>query len=230
MMEAPKEYKHVETREITKWLLILLKANILVLLFALYSNYMEAQLLHSIEDESYLSEEQLEIDITTNNDTQGVVGIVQVVLFIVIGVLFLKWIYRTNNNLHARGILGLKFSPKESVSYYFYPIKNLYMPFRSMEEIWKATFTKENWEDGKTPFFLSIWWILWIGSNGFGYFLFKTSNRAETIGDFIATNSLTTISDLLDIPLNIIVIILITKLSQAHNSIVDSEWKGPEYS
>jgi hypothetical protein len=69
----------------------------------------------------------------------GIVGLAQFILAIITGITFLRWIYRSNNNLRALSGESMTFTPGWSVGWYFIPIANLWKPYQVMNEIWKVS-------------------------------------------------------------------------------------------
>jgi len=63
-------------------------------------------------------------------------GCVYFLLAIFLGVIFLRWIYRTNKNLHVLSSEHMTFSPGWSLGWYFIPVANLFKPYQAMKEIW----------------------------------------------------------------------------------------------
>src|SRR4051812_40932909 len=59
------------------------------------------------------------------NTMQELVGLGQLVIFIVTGITFLRWIHRANVNVRGFGAEGMTFTPGWSVGWYFVPIANL---------------------------------------------------------------------------------------------------------
>jgi len=86
----------------------------------------------------------------------------QLGVFVVTGVLILRWIYRARECLDALKAAGLRFSPGWSIGWYFVPVANLWKPFQAMNELWKASSAPQAWRDQPTPSLLRWWWGLWL--------------------------------------------------------------------
>lgn len=63
------------------------------------------------------------------------VALLQLLVIIATGVVFLMWIYRANLNVRGFGAADMKFTPGWSVGWYFIPIMNLVRPYQAMKEI-----------------------------------------------------------------------------------------------
>jgi Domain of unknown function (DUF4328) len=127
------------------------------------------------------------------------VVLVQFILYLVGGVAFLIWVFRSTQNAHAFGAEGLGAGPRLAVAWYFIPIANLWMPLTSMGETWKASVNPANWEVERAPATLGLWWFFWITGNIAGIAAARLGWEAapETAG---IAHMLTIASDLLTIP------------------------------
>jgi hypothetical protein len=104
------------------------------------------------------------------------------------------------------------FTPGWSVGWYFVPIANLWKPYQAMKEIWKASANPHSWPTQTTPPLLSTWWTLWIASNVLSNLAVRMWMRADTAGEVIASDVVTLISDLFDIPLCLVAIRLVREI------------------
>lgn len=142
-------------------------------------------------------------------------GLLQVGMAGVSGILLLRWIYCANANVRIMGATGLRFTPRGAILWYFIPLPNLWKPYQAMKEIWRASVDPENWRQVKVPKLLPLWWTLAIMS----LFLSNAALWAEMqVGGFtgkVITNIVMIVSDLVDIPLNFVAIVLITQINDA---------------
>lgn len=147
------------------------------------------------------------------NDTrQSIVGIIQLIIFIVSGILILKWIYRANYNARQLGATRMVFTPGWSIGWYFIPIANLWKPYQAMKEIWKASTNPLDWNTQSVSSMLHWWWFFWIVSGLFGNASFQLIMRAEEINGFIASNVVAQFSEVTRIPLSLIVIGIVNRV------------------
>jgi len=105
----------------------------------------------------------------------------QLGVFLVTGVLILRWIYRARECLDALSAVGMRFSPGWSIGWYFVPFANLWKPFRAMAEIWKASQTPQAWKDQPTPGLLRWWWGLWLLVSLLGQTVSRLAPHARTL-------------------------------------------------
>ncbi|QYJ90687.1 DUF4328 domain-containing protein [Shewanella halotolerans] len=188
-------FKFKDARLLTQWVRYLLYAQVFVALLAISSNYMEYQLLMDYQSGAYSSEEQAIADGDENDRRQlGVAGLYFVV-FIVSGIMILKWIYRANFNARQLGATDMNFTPGWSIGYFFIPIFCIWKPYQAMNEIWQASHDPENWSLSGFNSSISLWWLLWIVSNALGQVVYRLTDRAEELQDFINLNMLAQVSE-----------------------------------
>lgn len=82
--------------------------------------------------------------------------------FVLIVIAFCIWTYQAARNAKSLSTLPQKISPGWAVGWYFVPLANLWMPFKSVREIW----WRSAWPQvERAPPILNIWWILWVACN-----------------------------------------------------------------
>ncbi len=140
------------------------------------------------------------------------IGLLQLLITLITGIAFLKWIHRANRNARGLGAHDMTFTPGWSVGWYFVPIANLWKPYQAMKEIWQASANPTSRSSQNPPAFLSTWWTLWVVSNFLSKMSFRSSMRANTGSELIASEVITLISDLIDIPLCLVAIRLVREI------------------
>jgi hypothetical protein len=98
-------------------------------------------------------------------DRSGVVGIVVAAVYLGTIVIWLVWQHRGQANLHALSIRGLTFSPGWAVGWWLIPVANLWKPFQTVRELWKASSGDEAWWRIATWPVIGWWWACWIAFN-----------------------------------------------------------------
>ena len=206
-LNVPEGFK--DPTGLTKFLRVLLVLGVILSAIALWSGWLEYEMLADAKAGSYPSEAQ-----ANSNDTrQAVIGFVQFGVFIFTFIVFMVWIHRANHNARKLGTEGMKFSPGWAVGWFFIPIANLWKPYQAMKEIWKASkYSSPDWKNQQADPILGWWWALWIISNTLGRASFRMSMRAEEVHELIRASMTTLISDAISIPLNIIAIVLVGKI------------------
>ena len=143
----------------------------------------------------------------------GIVGLVQMVLGIVTGVTFLRWIYRSNKNLRMLSDEAMTFTPGWSVGWYFVPFANLYKPYQVMKEIWTVSHKSE----ASNHAIVGWWWITCLISNFLGRLAFKLVMRADDASGYAASAMRYIISDGLDVVLNVVALAMVTRIGTAYS-------------
>lgn len=150
-------------------------------------------------------------ELTLMDGIEGLVGLTQLVVWIVTGVAFLRWIHRANLNARGLGAQGMTFTPGWSVGWYFVPIANLWKPYQAMKEIWQASSNPRAWSTVTVPSLVSTWWTLWVLSNLLGQVSFRMSLKGgPELGQAAALAGLA--SDLIDLPLCLVAIRLVKSI------------------
>jgi hypothetical protein len=141
---------------------------------------------------------------------EALIAVLRLLVFILTGITFLRWIHRANYNSRSFGAQGMQFTPAWSVGWYFIPIANLWKPYRAMKEIWQASQNPESWSTQAIAPVVSNWWSLWLATNFLGQLSFRLTFRAETASTRISAAGADLLSDLADIGLCIVAIRLVT--------------------
>ena len=160
----------------------------------------------------------------SNDARQGLIGIAQVVLVIITAVFFLTWVYRISWNGHYFSNSTQRHSPGWAVAYFFIPIVNLWRPYQALWDAHQAFIDRT--ADSKGNFIFQLWWFAWLVSCFLGRALFKTSMKAEELGELIQSSLLTVGTDSFNIFLDVmalLLVMLVTKACCTHNERYISE-------
>jgi hypothetical protein len=189
---------------------LLFGAYMVMAVVAFWSGSLELALLTDIADGRSITEAQA----AENDARQGLVGLLQLSVYITLVVLFLIWINRANKNARALGTDGMTFTPSACMWWWFVPIFWLWKPYQAVKEIYRASTTdwKGDWRRSKVPALVGWWWFFWVVSNITGWAGFRTS-LSEDLDQLIASSSMILTSDVLDIPLTILVILVVRRIS-----------------
>jgi hypothetical protein len=194
---------------LSRFLVQLLKINVAILVLAvagdIYGWFEYSHLAPGVDP----SEDLLASDIVNL-----IVVVFQMPFAIFVGITFLRWIYRANANLRALSSQPMTFTPGWSVGWYFIPIMNLFKPYQSMKEIWNVAH-RTSAHDNLDPI-LAWWWFLWIVSNFIGRIAFKLALKAEDAASYTNSALADAFSDGIHIPLNIVAMILIVRITSAY--------------
>lgn len=97
--------------------------------------------------------------------------LLQLPVYILGIVFFLKWQHRAYKNLAVLSHSTLDTTPGWAVGYWFIPIVNLFKPYLTIREIWRKSDPDIDSRDvfspapPETPAALIFWWAFWIISN-----------------------------------------------------------------
>ncbi|MDD5149340.1 MAG: DUF4328 domain-containing protein [Flavobacterium sp.] len=181
---------------------------------SLISSYFQYDLLQTAANGGKISAE----DITSNDNREQAIGIIQIIVFAVSAITFIQWFRRAYFNLHLR-VNHLSHSEGWAAGCWFVPIINLFRPYQIMKELFQEThlflkrndiFTNEHFSTSS----LSLWWTFWIIDRFFGQFVFKYSMKAETIDELTTSTIAEMVSNGIGIVLAIITVNIITEYSK----------------
>ncbi len=205
----------IDSEALTKWVRWFLYIQILMAIISLISGNMEYQLLSDYENGVYTLQEQAVADGEVNDTRQGIIGIVYLAVFIISGIIILKWIYRANYNARQLGAKDMKFTPGWSVGWYFIPIFWLWKPYQAMKEIWKANNNPSDWGNAEVSAVLPWWWFFWLVNGVLGQAVMRMSLRAKEIPELKSVNIVYQASDMASIILALITLALVNGIYQA---------------
>ena len=217
-MSTIRSYPFRDAAALVKWARWSIYAQLAVGLLAVVSGYLEYGVLSGIRDGDFASQ-QAAIDAAEASDVrQALIGLLQIVVAIVSGILILRWIHRANWNARALGARGLDFTPGWAVGWYFVPFMNLWKPYAAMKEIWKASARPERWQTLPVPGLLGLWWFFWIVSSLLGNASFRLMLRAKEIDALIQANIVTVLSDLVTVPLCLVFLVLMDRIHRMQSA------------
>lgn len=179
------------------------------------SGYLEVEILKNAQQGKFVSEEKA----NANDIRQIIIGLIQTGLYIASVVVFLNWFRRAYGNLHRLGITYLKHKESMAVWAWFIPIIVLFRPVQIMNEIWTETQEKikkfdSNYEIKSGGLIIGLWWTLFIISNFIGRYALKTAFKDDTIEQLIEGSQAILISDVMQIPEALLVILIVSQLSK----------------
>jgi hypothetical protein len=205
--------------------LFVLFAVILVLtVVALLSGWAELSMLgRMVEDPASVSP----ADADASDLRQGLIGLLQVLLYLGTGVAFLVWFRRAYRNLPTLGAESLRFSSGWAVGAWFVPFLNLVRPKQITDDIWRASDPAlparpgAVWKQQRVPALLHWWWALFILSGLLGWAAFRSGLGATTPQELQTASAVTLTGDFLYLPLTILasqVVAQVTRRQEARAS------------
>jgi hypothetical protein len=203
-----------DSATLTRWLVILLWANIVLSVVAGISGVFEVKLLTDIQAGVTLAPGQAE----ANDLRQQIIAALHMIQLIALIVVFCVWIYRANYNARQLGAADMKFTPGWAIGWYFIPIMNLWKPYQAMKEIWKASANPAHWQDEPRGSILPPWWTFFLISNFLGNASLRLSLRANTLPELITASSISIANDVVDIIASLIALTLVRQIYQMQTS------------
>jgi hypothetical protein len=198
-----------------------------LILVGLLTGYNELQLLKNAQIGEFVSDEEA----NQSDLLQGIIGLIQSGLYIASVVVFLNWFRRAYGNLHRAGITYIKHKETMAVWTWFIPIIWFYRPVQIMNEIWKETQVKIKQFDPtyvmkNGELIIGLWWAFFIISNFIGRYVLKTAFKQDTIEQLIESSQVTLISDIMQIPEGLLVILIVYRLSKMETKLANEVKKS----
>ncbi len=121
-------------------------------------------ILYNFGAHSKLENGASELEILRIGRMREFLAILQLVTWIVTGIVFLRWKYIANANSHKFRAFGMSFKPSWAVGCYFMPFANLVLPYRAMVELYQVSQNPIGWHNQKVTPLTGSWWGLLIAS------------------------------------------------------------------
>jgi len=206
---AGRDYR--DPAGLTQTLKVLLIISLLIDFIASASGVMEISLLRSLQNGSFIGDFNAAAE--SNDTRQQAIAVIQFLLFVGTGIVFLTWIFRANRNARALGAEGMRFTPGWSVGWYFVPIMSLWRPFQVMREIWQASAQPGNWQGVQTPPLLGWWWAMYLISQILAQIAYRMSENIESMDDAMLTSIVTLSANLTAMVLDVLAFQLVAKIA-----------------
>jgi hypothetical protein len=202
----------MEFRTRSNWTVRLLYLQIAITVIVIISGMMEYGVMRDIQDGNYETQAELTQAVEATDSRQGIVGILQVLIYICSGIWILRWIYVAGANARDLASHPMQFSPGWAVGWYFIPIAFLWKPYQAMKEIWRVSANPRDPNIVPDSPLLSSWWFFFIVATLTGNAAFRMAMLAEGIDELLATNVVTQISDFALIALAILLIAIVRRI------------------
>jgi len=199
---------------LTRWTKGLIAAQLVAAGVGIFVGLQEHQMLTLVARGTLYTESEVTQASQSNDLRLLIVGSAQILIYIVGAIFFLKWIYHSDQNVHYFGANDLQFRPGWCVGWYFIPIANLWKPYQAMKEIWRASKNPDEWQSQSASGTLSGWWALWILSIFIGNAATRLNLQAQELDDYFLANRVMILSDIIEIALCALVIMLINEIAR----------------
>jgi hypothetical protein len=141
---------------------------------------------------------------------------IALVLNVVTIVGWLVWQHRGQRNLSRLGVRQLRFTPAWAVGWWFVPIANLWKPFQSVRELWRASRAGVDDATGageRTWPVIGWWWGVWLVSN-ITLRLSVSMDRQATLDDYIGSDNVDLVQEALSIVAAILAIAVVRSITR----------------
>jgi hypothetical protein len=162
----------------------LLGAQIAVIAAEMVTRFVQADQLRAFQATGLQTQQQLDRADAWVSGTAGIGGLA----FVATVIVWCIWQHHTQANAVVLSGGGLRFTPGWAVGWWFIPIANLWKPFQSVRELWKASHGG-GWQTIATWSLLGWWWATWLlgslnvqlGSNARFGILFGSSVDVQNV-------------------------------------------------
>jgi hypothetical protein len=168
-----------------------------------------------------LGRELNEAEGLVNEVRQALVGLAYLVVFLITGVTFLRWIHRANLNARGFGAEDMRFTPGWAVSHYFIPIVCLFRPYQVMKEIWQVSQNPRDWQSQAGSPLLVSWWALWLLWGFVSQASYRLWTSAETIPQYQTSSLLSMLSSVIGVALCIVAVKLVMGIARNQQALVE---------
>src|SRR5262245_4681290 len=162
----------------------LLGTQIALIVAEIIARFVQADQLRTFQSTGLVTQQQLDRADGWVSGTAGLGGLV----FVATVVVWCVWQHHAQANAVVLSGGGLRFTPGWAVGWWFIPIANLWKPFQTVRELWKASHGG-GWRTVATWSLLGWWWATWLigslniqlGSNTRIGILFGSSSSIEQV-------------------------------------------------
>jgi hypothetical protein len=209
-------HSYTDASLITSVLLFLLIGTMLVDGLGVFVGVWEAVVLQKIRTGAYETNEILMEAVNSNAMRVRLVGIIQLLVTIVSGIIFLCWTYRVCKNAHSLNMAQQTSTPGWAVGWYFIPIANLWKPCTALREAWLASCHPDlQRENGAS--LISFWWSIHILCVALGQISMQMARRLgedAAITQFITLNEIQIAGDVMRLLLNGLTCVIILRFAR----------------
>jgi hypothetical protein len=160
LADGQRQYR--DPQRLTQWLGLLVIACIIVWLLLGLNAVTQMYVISVISQGGLPSTTVMMIASEANALRRSVVDVVCTVVVFSTVISWLVWIHRTCANTHALGAHGLRFTPGWAVIWHGVPIAQMWMPYRVVSEVWRASKNPARWQQEIAHRKLLWWWLIWL--------------------------------------------------------------------
>jgi hypothetical protein len=132
------------------------------------------------------------------------------------------WILRAHRNLPGLGAKDLDVSPGWALGWFFVPFANLWMPYRAMRTLWRASHDAARWQLQAVPWWVTLWWVAWLARQVLGTSMAMRGPSASAIQAQLQWTELNITVQTVGLLLNGLAAMLVLRISRAQSARVRS--------
>ena len=208
--ETPTSEPFKSLKQLATWLIFLFSLSIAVDALAILSGISYLGLIDRVQGGVQVFTDE----ISTIENRISVIGITQVVLWVVTAIVFVVWFRRAYRNLGPLGASWLRFKPGWAVGAWFVPILNAIRPKEIANDIWRVSDpelppTLDGPALGRpVSAVLNWWWAMLLISGSLGRAAFRSAD-AETLEELSSGTKYGVAADVASVIAAVLAIILV---------------------
>ncbi|HST18680.1 MAG TPA: DUF4328 domain-containing protein [Gaiellaceae bacterium] len=139
---------------------------------------------------------------------------IELVLFVVALVLFLRWVHLSYRNLIALGTRDLRFTPGWAVGYWFVPVLNIWRPAEVLGDLWRATDPRaddNSWRSLRSTPLIGWWWAIGLVAGPVAWA--AQAMPADTISELHSKNAVLILVHVLEVAAGACLFAVVGKLT-----------------
>jgi small neutral amino acid transporter SnatA (MarC family) len=149
-----------------------------------------------------------------NDQRQQILVRAGLAVFVVVLVAYLVWFYQSKRRSIELGASKVEYSPGLSVGCHFIPFGNLFMPFKAMSELWRASVNPTEWNTQRLSPIVGLWWASWLINGVFGYVVFFAAKSGRGLDHLRLVTVILIIQGMLTIAANSLLLLMASRIAK----------------
>jgi hypothetical protein len=155
------------------------------------------------------------------------IGALALLLMVATIPVFGVWIVRAHRNLRGLGAKNLNVSPAWALGWFFVPVANLWMPYRAMRMLWRASHDPARWQLQAVPWWVTVWWVAWLARQVLGTSMSMQEPSTSAVEAQLRWTELNITVQTVSMLLNGLAAMLVLRISRAQSAQSKSAWSRP---
>lgn len=208
-------------KNLSRWLLVFLLLNLLAAAMAVVTGFLAR--LPLVQLHKGVASDAVIAAVLETETRHNLVSAVHAAIGIIVGILFLTWVYRVARNAHALTVKPMRFTAGAAVWWYFIPVFNIFRPYQAFFEIWTVSADPDAPYRRRRTDALALWWFLWLSTNLLfsAAIIIAAMARKDDIGGLLTSNVFRLGGDVLSIPLSLAIMRIVVRLNKLQRAYRD---------